>query len=43
MLIQSGGSKPFVVPLMEILADEFPYIIFKMGGFVIETSAASRA
>ena len=34
MLIQSGGSKPFVVSLMEILADEFPYIIFKMGGFV---------
>jgi len=34
MLIQSGGSKPFVVSLMEILANEFPYIIFKMGGFV---------
>jgi hypothetical protein len=34
MLIQSGGSKPFVVSLMEILADEFPFIIFKMGGFV---------
>jgi len=34
MLIQSGGSKRFVVSLMEILADEFPYIIFKMGGFV---------
>lgn len=34
MLIQSGGSKPFVVSLMGILADEFPYIIFKMGGFV---------
>ena len=33
MLIQSGGSKPFVVSLMEILADAFPYIIFKMGGF----------
>jgi hypothetical protein len=33
MLIQSGGSKPFVVSLMNILADEFPYIIFKMGGF----------
>jgi hypothetical protein len=34
MLIQSGGSKPFVVSLMGILADEFPFIIFKMGGFV---------
>ncbi len=34
MLVQSGGSKPFVVSLMGILADEFPYIIFKMGGFV---------
>lgn len=34
MLIQSDGSKPFVVSLMKTLADEFPYIIFKMGGFV---------
>jgi hypothetical protein len=34
MLIQSGGSKPFVASLMQILADEFPFIIFKMGGFV---------
>ena len=34
MLIQDGGSKPFVVSLMSLLADQFPYIIFKMGGFV---------
>lgn len=34
MLIQSDGSKPFVVSLMKTLADEFPYIIFKMGGYV---------
>ena len=34
MLIQSGGSEPFVVSLMGLLADEFPTIIFKMGGFV---------
>lgn len=33
MIVQSDGSKPHVVFIMEILARQFPNIIWKIGGF----------
>jgi hypothetical protein len=37
MLIASWGSKPYVQAIMKDLADAFPFIIFKMGGYNVRT------
>ena len=38
MLVQSGGSKPHVVYIMEKLAKTFPNVIWKLGGKVERTT-----
>ena len=38
MLVQSGGSKPRVVSIMEALSKQFPYTIWKLGGKVPRTT-----
>lgn len=39
MIVQSDGSKPHVVFIMETLAKQFPYTIWKIGGKVSRTTA----
>ena len=38
MLVQSGGSRPHVVYIMETLAETFPNVIWKIGGEVDRTT-----
>jgi hypothetical protein len=38
MIVQSGGSKPHVVYIMEMLAKTFPNVIWKIGGKVNRTT-----
>lgn len=39
MIVQSSGSKPHVVFIMETLAKQFPYTIWKIGGYKNRTTA----